>query len=197
MHAQGREASEPAFEQAPVWPDQADLAVALVRSDAMVAWAGNLQPASARLAAGEQVAVTVDVRLKPGSAAADANRVKVLLHWDRVPQFGGNWPKPKNSPMHLVAENGEVSTYAVTLGSLPPGKYEFAAHVLGANELWARTDTPNETNGRIEILDPRVVSSNGDGPIEGITESTMAHRQPGKIGLSAAVDAGSATGSLD
>jgi hypothetical protein len=97
--------------------------------------------------------VSVTVRTDPDG---DPHDVKALLHWDRVGLFGGNWPSPKNSPMHLLRENGQEATFGVTLGSLPPGKYEYAAHVLGANDIWVRLgEFPTESNGRIEVLPSR------------------------------------------
>jgi hypothetical protein len=102
--------------------------------------------------------VTVDVRVD-GKEAEDYDSVKAVLHWDRVHLFGGNWPNPKNSPMHLQRRDKDTATYGLTLGSLPPGKYEFTAHVLGANDLWVRADAPTEVNGRVEVLPNRASSS--------------------------------------
>jgi hypothetical protein len=115
--------------------------------------AGNLQPAFSRIRSREPVTVTVDVLLD--GSCQEAQNVKALLHWDRVALFGASWPNPKNSPMHLVSREGSRATFAVTLGSLPPGKYEFAAHVLAADDLWVRPTGSTNVNGRIEVLADR------------------------------------------
>ena len=122
--------------------------------------AGNLRPAFARVLPGEPITVSVDVELE-GDGAQTQTEVKALLHWDRVAQFGGNWPNPRNSPMHLVQEDGPDARYAITLGTLAPGKYEFTAHVLGANDVWVRVEGPDERNGRVEVLPQRAMSAPG------------------------------------
>jgi predicted NBD/HSP70 family sugar kinase len=142
-------ALEPAFERAPVWPLEAQDGALLAPSKTRVRWAGNLQPIFLRVRSGEPVTVTLDVLLEDGNAD-DETGLKVLLHWDRVALFGGNWPNPKNSPMHRVQAEGLKATYSVTLGALPPGKYEFVAHVLAANDMWV--PGPREPNGRVEVL---------------------------------------------
>ena len=157
------QAAEPAFEDTLVWPRRAEEGILLTRSSVKVVSAGNLQPGFHRVRAGEPIKVTVDVLLGD-CAQEDATQVKALLHWDRVSLFGGNWPSPKNSPMQLLETNGRKATYGLTLGSLPPGKYEFTAHVLGANDIWVRADAPGEVNGRIEVLANR---SSGQRPSRG------------------------------
>lgn len=148
------EAGEPAFEDALVWPHQAARSELLATSDIRVLSVGNMHPTVARIPFGEPVTVTVDVTLDRPLTDGDAG-IKALLHWDRVAVFGGNWPNPKNSPMHRVDRADSKATYSISLGSLPPGKYEFAAHIIGANDLWVPADA-REPNGRLEVLPSRV-----------------------------------------
>jgi hypothetical protein len=108
-----------------------------------------------RVPSGEPVTVSVDVKLDANGRSTDTD-VKVLLHWDRVGVFGASWPNPKNSPMHRMNHDGTSATYSATLGSLPPGKYEFAAHIIGANDVWVPTMGAREPNGRLEVLPSRV-----------------------------------------
>lgn len=157
---------EPAFERTPIWPELAELGIILKPSNARIAWAGNLQPSFSRVVGGQPIGVTVDVRLE--DTAVDGRDIKALLHWDRIALFGGHWSTPKNSPMHMVSSRDGCLTYGVTLGSLPPGRYEFAAHVLGANDIWVRSDGPSDTtNGRAEVLPSRggtfVAGNSNDG----------------------------------
>jgi hypothetical protein len=152
------DAPEPAFESSVVWPRQAEDGILLTPSKTKVRWAGNLQPVMTRARAGEPIHVTLDVKLNEQDRESDTG-IKVVLHWDRVTLFGGNWPSPKNSPMQLSRRNGDITTYAMTLGSLPTGKYEFAAHVLAKNDLWIRADAAGERNGRFEILPTRVFAA--------------------------------------
>lgn len=149
------ESAEPSFDAPVVWPLQAAADERLATSEAVVLSARNLKPPVSRVPFGEPVTITVDATLDRDAAAADAG-VKALLHWDRVPVFGGNWPNPKNSPMHRMAYEGSSITYSITLGSLPPGKYEFAAHIIGANHMWVPTAGVREPNGRLEVLESRV-----------------------------------------
>ena len=149
--------AEPAFEHTQVWPRRAEEGVVLTRSDVRIISAENLKPHFCRVRSGDPVSVTVDVLLE-GKAAERATDVKALLHWDRVALFGASWPSPKNSPMQLMSTNGSRASFGMTLGSLPPGKYEFAAHVLGANDLWVRPDGPSDANGRVEVLANRSFS---------------------------------------
>jgi len=158
---------EPAFDQTPVWPDQAEDGILLTRSTIKVLSAGNLQPVFSRIRSREPVTVTVDVLLDGSSR--EAEHVKALLHWDRVALFGGSWPNPKNSPMHLVSSVGARATFGVTLGSLPPGKYEFAAHVLAADDLWVHPGESTNVNGRIEVLADRSSVSQHLRPDEPLT----------------------------
>jgi predicted NBD/HSP70 family sugar kinase len=147
---------EPAFEHTPVWPQVSAAPGPVGPANARIAWAGNLTPHLARVRTGEPVPVTVDVRLEDPAQSAG---LKVLLHWDRVGLFGGHWATPKNSPMQLTSDNDGVLRYGVTLGTLPPGRYEYAAHVVGANDLWVRGERPNnENNGRVEVLPARVAA---------------------------------------
>lgn len=154
-------APEPSFEDALVWPQLAERGILFTRGNERVTWAGNLQPVSLRVRNGDPITVTVEVE-RTGSAGGTEPGLKVLLHWDRVPMFGGNWPNPKNSPMQHVQTRGRRATYSVTLGMLPPGKYEFAAHVVGVNDMWVRTEGPGEVNGRVEVLPSRVLSIEGE-----------------------------------
>ena len=150
---------EPAFESTVVWPQLAELGAVLKPSNIRVAWAGNLQPEFLRIRTGEHFSVTVDVRLETEAGANDAESVNALLHWDRVGLFGANWTTPKNSPMRLLSQHEGVLTYGVTLGSLPPGRYEFTAHVLGANDIWVRTTRQSEeNNGRVEVIPARAAA---------------------------------------
>jgi len=147
--------AQPAFEETPVWPELAELGMILKPSDARVAWAGNLKPGFLRVGSGDPVSVTVEVELEDGQAAG-YDGVKALLHWDRVALFGSVWPSPKNSPMRLISSSDGHNVYGVTLGSLPPGKYEFAAHVLARNDIWVRADDSGTiNNGRVEVLPSR------------------------------------------
>ena len=158
---------EPTFEQTVIWPQRAEHGAILKPSSVRIAWAGNLQPEYSRVRSGEHVPVTLDVRLKD-AAADEAEDVEVLLHWDRVALFGANWATPKNSPMHLVSKQDDLLTYGATLGSLPPGKYEFTAHVLGANGIWVRTSRKEEeNNGRVEVIPARVAGSDFASSSEG------------------------------
>jgi len=138
---------EPSFESTPLWPVNAEDSMVGRDGDVSIAWAGNLQPISARLRDGESVTITVEARLEGDS---DGAGVKALLHWDRVPVFGGSWPSPKNSPMRVVGDENGTVTYAVTLAGLPIGKYEFAVHLLGANDVWV--PGARERNARVEVL---------------------------------------------
>lgn len=149
------DAAEPSFDAPLVWPLQAAESDLRASSDTTVLSVANLRPPQSRVPFGEPVTVTVDVTLDRQAAEADTG-VKALLHWDRVAVFGGNWPNPKNSPMHRMAYRGTSVTYSITLGSLPPGKYEFAAHVIGANDAWVPTAGAREPNGRLEVLESRV-----------------------------------------
>lgn len=146
---------EPSFEDTLVWPEQAAESDLLAASDTRVVWVGNMRPSVARVPSGEPVTVTVDVTLDRPVTDGDSG-IKALLHWDRVPVFGGNWPNPKNSPMHRVDQGGSSATYSISLGSLPPGKYEFAAHIIGANDMWVPAYGAREPNGRLEVLPSRV-----------------------------------------
>jgi predicted NBD/HSP70 family sugar kinase len=149
---------EPAFEYSLVWPRQAEAGILLAPSKTKVKWARNLRPILARVRAGEQVQVSLDVKVdekEPDNGAS----LKVVLHWDRVTLFGGSWPNPKNSPMQCTGRHGATLTYGLVLGMLPPGKYEFSAHVLGASDLWVRADAPGEPNGRLEILPSRAFAA--------------------------------------
>lgn len=147
--------SEPSFDAPLVWPLQAAESDLRSSSDTTVLSVGNLRPPMVRVPSGEPVTVTVDVTLDREVEEADTG-VKALLHWDRVAVFGGNWPNPKNSPMHRMTCQGTSVRYSITLGSLPPGKYEFAAHVIGANDVWVPTAGAREPNGRLEVLESRV-----------------------------------------
>lgn len=146
---------EPSFEETLVWPRETPESILLAASTVQILHVGNMQPRCARVPFGESVTVTVDVTTDRPLSGGDSG-VKALLHWDRVGVFGGSWPNPKNSPMHQVAHRDSAATYSITLGSLPPGKYEFAAHVIGANDLWAPADGGREPNGRLEVLPSRV-----------------------------------------
>jgi hypothetical protein len=157
---------QPAFEHPLVWPDRAEDGVALVPGDVGVAWAGDLRASSSRVRSGEPVTIMVDVKVD-SQKESESSEVKVLLHWDRVALFGGNWTNPKNSPMHMISAGAGVATFGVTLGSLPPGKYEYAAHVLGSNDVWVRTNNPVEnTNGRVEVIPSRAAVFAGEIDIE-------------------------------
>jgi hypothetical protein len=149
------EAAEPSFDAPQVWPLQAAESDLRSSSDTTVLSIENLRPPLARVPFGEPVTLTVDVTLDREVAEADTG-VKALLHWDRVAVFGGHWPNPKNSPMHRMTYQGTSVTYSITLGSLPPGKYEFAAHVIGANDVWVPHAGAREPNGRLEVLESRV-----------------------------------------
>jgi predicted NBD/HSP70 family sugar kinase len=151
-------AAEPAFERVLVWPRRAEDSILLMRGNGEIRSAGNLQPAMSRVRSGDSVTVTVDVELALEPQGVDTG-VKALLHWDRVALFGGHWPSPRNSPMQLLHIHGRTATYSVTLGALPPGKYEFAAHVLGHSDVWVRAESPAEQNGRLEVLPNRAFSS--------------------------------------
>ncbi|HEX6509911.1 MAG TPA: ROK family transcriptional regulator [Chloroflexota bacterium] len=155
------QAEQPAFERTLVWPLETADSVVLARSSTRVRLAGNLRPLSHRVRNGQPVTVKLDVELET-PVAADAMDVKVLLHWDRVALFGAGWPNPKNSPMQLSSLDGRHATFSAVLGSLPPGKYEYAARVLAANDLWVRGDGPSEPNGRLEVLSNRASTSQGD-----------------------------------
>jgi predicted NBD/HSP70 family sugar kinase len=148
------DAAEPSFDSTLVWPLRAEESDLLSSSGTTVLSAGNLRPPLSRVPFGEPVTVTVDVTLSRAVVEADTD-VKALLHWDRVAVFGGNWPNPKNSPMHRMTHQGASVTYSITLGSLPPGKYEFAAHIIGANDIWVPTVGAREPNGRLEVLESR------------------------------------------
>ncbi len=157
---------QPAFEHPLVWPEQAEDGVALVPGDVGIAWAGDLRGSSYRVRSGEPVTVMVDVEVD-SREPEKTSEVKALLHWDRVALFGGNWTSPKNSPMHLISADGNKATFGVTLGSLPPGKYEYAAHILGSNDIWVRTAHPVEnTNGRVEVIPSRAAVFEGEIEIE-------------------------------
>jgi glucokinase len=151
-------AAEPTFEGVLVWPRRAEDSVLLTRGDGDIRAAGNLQPVMSRVRSGDPLTVTLDVELAHEPAEADTG-VKALLHWDRVALFGGHWPAPKNSPMQLLCVDGKIATYGITLGALPTGKYEYAAHVLGRNDVWVRADGPGEQNGRLEVLPNRAFAS--------------------------------------
>jgi glucokinase len=149
---------EPSFESTPIWPQAAAYAAAVQTSTVRLESAGNLQPALSRVRAGDPISITVDVRLQKESRDTPPD-VKVLLHWDRVALYGGHWATPKNSPMRLISEKDGVLRYGVTLGSLPSGRYEFAAHVLGKNDIWVRIpDEHGESNGRVEVLPSRAAA---------------------------------------
>jgi hypothetical protein len=150
--------AEPTFERVLIWPRRAEDSILLARGDGDIRSAGNLRPALARVRSGDTVTVTVDIELAQEPAGVDTG-VKALLHWDRVALFGGHWPTPKNSPMQLLEIDGRTAMYGVTLGALPPGKYEFAAHVLGRNDVWVRAAGPGEQNGRLEVLANRASGS--------------------------------------
>lgn len=149
------ESAEPSFDAPLVWPLQAADSDLLSSAETVVVAAGNLRPPLARVPFGEPVTVSVDVTLDRELDGVDTD-VKALLHWDRVAVFGGNWPNPKNSPMHRMTHDGTSVSYSITLGSLPPGKYEFAAHIIGANDVWVPTAGAREPNGRLEVLESRV-----------------------------------------
>lgn len=149
------ETAEPSFDSPLVWPLEAGESDLLSSSETTIVAAGNLQPPLSRVPFGEPVTVTVEVTLDREAEEADSG-VKALLHWDRVGVFGGNWPNPKNSPMHRMSHRDDTVTYSITLGSLPPGKYEFAAHIIGANDVWVPTAGAREPNGRLEVLESRV-----------------------------------------
>lgn len=157
---------QPAFEHPLVWPARAEDGVVLVRGNVGVDWAGDLRASTSKVRTGEPVTIMVDVKLD-SNEASKTSEVKALLHWDRVALFGGNWTNPKNSPMHLISADGGEATFGVTLGSLPPGKYEYAAHVLGSNDVWVRTANPVEnTNGRVEVIPSRAAVFEGEIDIE-------------------------------
>jgi len=156
------EVPEPSFEGTLVWPQEAEHGFVVKVSAVRIQSASDLRPAFSRIRSGEPLSVTVDVRLAD-SASETPPDVKVLLHWDRVALFGGNWATPKNSPMQLIDEKDGVLRYGVTLGSLPPGRYEFAAHVLGKNDIWVRThDEHGESNGRVEVIASRAAADRSD-----------------------------------
>lgn len=168
------DAVEPTFESAPLWPVHTEEAMVGWTSTATVAWAGNLQPAVARLRGGDAVTVTVQARVVGDT---DGQGVKALLHWDRVPLFGGSWPNPRNSPMHVLGVEADVTTYGVTLGSLPVGKYEFTVHLLAVNEVWVPGS--RLPNGRLEVLPSRAFAEKrgaGEGSewIDGVQDAPAA-----------------------
>ncbi len=140
--------AEPVFDQLPVLGD-AELAGNARRELVAILSAANLEPMVCRLEAGETLTVRIDVELDDANVDRDRD-VKILLHWDRVPLFGSSWPSPKNSPMRPVRRDGIKVTYEVELDALPPGKYEYAVHALGANDLWV--PGARERNGRAEVL---------------------------------------------
>lgn len=147
---------EPSFEQPPEWPTERGAVIKT--STVRLEWAGNLQPVHSRIRSSDSLAVTVDVRLAGKSIELPPD-VKVLLHWDRVGLFGGHWVTPKNSPMQLIEQSEDVLRYGLTLGSLPPGRYEFAAHVMGKNDMWVRSnDEHGESNGRVEVIASRAAA---------------------------------------
>ena len=157
---------QPAFEHTLVWPERAENGVVFVPGNVGIDWAGSLRATESRVRSGEPITVMVDVKLDAGDSAK-VSEVKALLHWDRVALFGGNWTNPKNSPMHLISSDRGEATFGVTLGSLPPGKYEYAAHVLGSNDIWVRTSNPIEnTNGRVEVLPSRAAAFEGEIDLE-------------------------------
>jgi predicted NBD/HSP70 family sugar kinase len=167
------EATELAFESPLIWPEHSGDSVLLAPTETSVVWAGNMQPMTARIRTGESITVAVDVTLdRP--VAADHTGVKALLHWDRVALFGGHWPNPKNSPMQCISTDGTTATYSATLGSLPPGKYEFAAHIVGANDIWVPTVGAREPNGRLEVLPSRVFAREQAGRRRGRKEGERA-----------------------
>jgi len=167
----------PGFEHTPVWPAEAEEALTLTPSRSEIVWAGNLEPAATRLPLGQPLEITVDVKTK--GAHGDVFDAKVLLHWDRVAMFGGSWSNPKNSPMHLAESIDGRARYKVTLGSLPPGKYEFAAHVLGKNDRWVRAGSDYEpSNGRVEVLAGRAaVPTDNDRPMAETNPRKEAERR--------------------
>jgi predicted NBD/HSP70 family sugar kinase len=169
------DALEPTFESAPLWPVHTDAAMEGWTSTATVAWAGNLQPSVARLRGGDAVTVTVQARVVGDT---DGHGVKTLLHWDRVPLFGGSWPSPKNSPMHVVSTTDDITTYGVTLGSLPVGKYEFTVHLLAANDVWV--PGARQPNGRIEVLPARARAEKLVEAEERTEGDTLAHGLGGR-----------------
>lgn len=148
------QAFEPALDRAPEVSERERASSAASGGDARIAWAGNLRPECPRVRSGAPVVIALDVRLEPAFAESEPS-AKILLHWDRVALFGGKWPRPKNSPMSLVKRHGTDCTYRLSLGPLPPGKYEFAAHVLGANELWVRSAGGTDVNARVEVVRDR------------------------------------------
>jgi len=157
---------EPSFEHTLVWPRQAENGKIIKPSTVPVAWAGNLQPAVSRVRVGDPISITVDVRPAEGGFDSPPD-VKVLLHWDRVSLYGANWATPKNSPMQLLDQNDGEFRYGITLGTLPPGRYEFAAHVLGKNDIWVRSQEEHgESNGRVEVIPSRAVAD-----VQGILEN--------------------------
>ena len=150
--------TEPAFESALVWPQESEQSVLVTTSPVEISWAGNLDPTFSRIRTGDHLSVTVDVRVAEGQTELPTD-LAVLLHWDRVALFGGNWATPKNSPMRFLEEVNGVLRYEVRLGSLPSGRYEFAAHVIGKNDVWVRTnDERGERNGRVEVLRSRATA---------------------------------------
>ncbi|MGI8549853.1 MAG: ROK family protein [Dehalococcoidia bacterium] len=138
---------EPVFEQLLVLSD-AEVAGNVRPALVGIVSAGNLEPMVARLEAGESLTVRLDVELDNANLDREPD-VKVLLHWDRVPLFGSSWPSPKNSPMRLIQRDGARVTYELELDALPPGKYEYAVHALGANDIWV--PGARERNGRAEV----------------------------------------------
>lgn len=167
------EATELAFESPLIWPEHSEDSVLLAPTETTVVRAENLQPMTARIRSGEPITVTVDVTLDR-AVAVDHTGVKTMLHWDRVALFGGHWPNPKNSPMQCISTDGTTATYSVTLGSLPPGKYEFAAHIVGANDIWVPTVGAREPNGRLEVLPSRVFAREQAGHRRGRKEDERA-----------------------
>jgi predicted NBD/HSP70 family sugar kinase len=167
---------QPSFEHTLVWPQLAEEGAVFTPSKARIAWAGNLQPDHSRVRGGDPISVTVDVRID--GAPDETDPVKALLHWDRVSLFGGHWATPKNSPMHLISSEDGSLTYGVTLGSLPPGKYEYTAHVLGANDIWVRAShQKEENNGRVEVIPTRAAVSDSGNMEEHSKGGKEAERQ--------------------
>lgn len=140
--------NEPEFDQLPVLTDE-ELAAVARPTFAGIVWAGNLQPMVSRLEAGATLTVRLDLELDDANGEREPD-AKILLHWDRVPLFGSSWPSPKNTPMRPAWRAGARVTYEVELDALPPGKYEYAVHALGANDVWV--PGAREPNGRAEVL---------------------------------------------
>ncbi len=120
----------------------------------VIAWVGNLNPNGSNpqtLPAPASLSITVEVNAPPATGGTGQGLgVTCGLQYATVQYFGGPWLNPINVFMVYIGDAGPSDRYAVTIGPLAAGLYQYNAWCStdgGVTKLWA---TPNNP-GRLTV----------------------------------------------